>query len=432
MSARLDEHLHQAHERFKQEHDTLRDALIASLPARSPSVEQRGRIAGLRRLIGATIMKDRTSRLAAAAIIAIAVFIGVNQFGGDHTPVFADTMEQIEKAHSVVFKQTFCHEDGTKRFASRQMVNETGILRTEMEHGTVFVSDYARGIILQLEPSQKHAILTHRIGEKRRTPLSTHLSWASTLHRGGKLVGQEKVDEKMANVFLADLPFEKTTVWVDPKTDLPVRAQRIDIRNPRADIVIPRLSLDVRDFGADQSSVSSMSGSDASRGIQQGQIILYTDFVWNVDLDESLFSLEPPADYAVERTQHDATDKGDLCLIEALSLWTEMSGGAFPSDVDDLVDPNMVTPLLIARFDRDGDPREELRQAMAAGNVLLKASWFAQQHKADDNWWYDGQGVSLGDADKVICWWKQENSETFRVIYGNLHIADADEAPQWP
>lgn len=432
MSASLDEHLHQAHERFKREHDALRDALIASLPTQPPSVEQWGRIAARRRLMGATIMKDRTIRLAVAAIIAVAVVIGVNPFGGDPRPAFADTMEQIEKAHSVVFLQTFCHEDGTKRFASRQMVNEMGILRTEMEHGTVLISDYTRGVTVQLEPSQKHAILTYRIGEKRRTPLSTHLSWARTLHRGGKLVDREKIDGRMTNVFFADLPFKKTTVWVDPQTDLPVRAQRIEIRNPRADIVIPSLSLDLRDFGGDECSVSSMSGSDASRGIQRGQIILYTDFVWNTDLDESLFSLEPPAGYTVERTQHDATDKGDLCLIEALSLWTEMSGGAFPSNVDDLVDPNLITPLLIARFDRDGDPKEELRQAMAAGNVLLKASWFAQRHKADDNWWYAGDGVSLGDADKAICWWKQEDAETYRVIYGNLHIDDADEAPHSP
>jgi len=172
-----------------------------------------------------------------------------------------------------------------------------------------------------------------------------------------------------------------------------------------------------------------MGGSDPSRGIQKGQIILYTDFQWNVDLDESLFSLEPPAGYTVERKQHNATDRGDLCLIDALSLWTEMSGGVFPSDMNDLTDPNVAMPLLIAKFDRDGDPNEELEQAMAAGNVLLKAAWFVQQHKADNNWWYTGDGATLGEADRIICWWKKEDSETYRVILGNLHIGDADEAP---
>jgi hypothetical protein len=284
-----------------------------------------------------------------------------------------------------------------------------------------------------LNPGQKRAILTFRIGEKRRTPpVSSQLTWITHLRQGGALIGQEMVDGKMANVFFADALFEKTTVWVDRRTDLPIRAERISIRNPQADIVVPKLSLDVRDFGGDRPARSSIGGSDSSRGIQKGQIILYTDFQWNVDLDGSLFSLEPPADYTVERKQYDATDRGDLCLIDALSLWTEMSGGIFPSDMNDLTDPNVVTPLLIARFDHDGDPNEELNQAMAAGSVLLKAAWFVQQHKVHDNWWYAGNGASLGEADKVICWWKQKDSETYRVISGNLHIGDADEAPLLP
>jgi len=377
-------------------------------------------------------MNGRMTKFAVAALVAIAVLIGVSQFGGNRTAVFADTMQQIEKAHSVVFTQTFCHEDGTKRFSSRQMPNDQGVLRTEIEFGTVLISDYNRGIILQLDPSRKRAILTYRVGEKHHSRLSSHLSWASTLHQGGKLVGQELIDGKITNVFLSDRPFEKTTVWVDPQTDLPVRAKRVEIRDPRPDVVVPEISLDAKDFGAEESSMSSMSGSDSGRGIQEGQIVLYSDFAWNVDLDESLFSLEPPADYTVEKKQHDVTDKGDLCLVEALSLWTEMSGGAFPASINDLVDPSVVRPLLIAKFDRNGDPKEELQQAMAAGSVLLKASWFAQQHKVDNNWWYAGNGVRLGEADKPICWWKKDDAKTYRVIYGNLHIGDADEAPQLP
>lgn len=432
MSAPWDDRLDRAYEHFRQNHDALREALLASLPTRSEAVASRGRITQFRHFLGATIMRDRITKLATAALIALAALIGVSQFGGNHTAVFADTMAQIEKAHSVVFTETFCNEDGTKRWSSRQMATDQGILRTEMEFGTVLVSDYSRGILLQLEPSRKHAIVTYRVGEKQRTRLSSRVGWATSLHQGAKPIGQEKIDGKMTNAFFSDQPFEKTTVWVDPQTDLPIRAQRIDLRNPRADIVVPTLSLDAKDFGAETSSVSSMSGSDSGRGIQEGQIIVYSDFQWNVELDESLFSLEPPADYTVERKQHDVADKGDLALVEALSVWTEMTGGTFPARIDDLVDPNLVKPLLIAKFDRHGDPKEERDQAMAAGRVLLKASWFAQQHKVDNNWWYAGAGVKLGDADKAICWWKQGGAKTYRVVYGNLHIGDADEMPPIP
>jgi hypothetical protein len=71
-------------------------------------------------------------------------------------------------------------------------------------------------------------------------------------------------------------------------------------------------------------------------------------------------------------------------------------------------------------------------ERLAAVNILMKASWFAQRHKVDNNWWYAGGGVKLGEADKAICWWKQKDSTTYRVVYGNLHIGDANEMPQSP
>ena len=133
-----------------------------------------------------------------------------------------------------------------------------------------------------------------------------------------------------------------------------------------------------------------------------------SDFVWDADLDESLFSLEPPEGYTVEEKQFDDSGPGEKHLIEALSFWTEMSEGLFPSAINELGDPNKVRPMLVEKFDEDGDPKEEFDRALKMMNKVLKGLMFAQQRKVDGSWHYAGDGVRLGDADTPICWWKSK------------------------
>ena len=44
---------------------------------------------------------------------------------------------------------------------------------------------------------------------------------------------------------------------------------------------------------------------------------------------------------------------------------------------------------------------------------------------------YKPEGVKLGDADKVLFWYKPKGKETYRALFGDLHAADvtADQLP---
>ena len=58
-----------------------------------------------------------------------------------------------------------------------------------------------------------------------------------------------------------------------------------------------------------------------------------SDFEFNVDLDESLFSVEPPAGYKVSTVRLPKTNDpaaGEKDLIEAFRHYCELSGGTFP------------------------------------------------------------------------------------------------------
>jgi hypothetical protein len=47
------------------------------------------------------------------------------------------------------------------------------------------------------------------------------------------------------------------------------------------------------------------------------------------------------------------------------------------------------------------------------------------QARAQDDWHYAGE-ARLGDANAKVCWWRPKGSTTYRVVYGNLEIRDAD------
>jgi hypothetical protein len=380
------------------------------------------------------IMKSRITKLAAAAVVIAAILAALSYFGPGvtlTTPVFAEVMEEIRKAQSVTYKETFHLENGSS-FSITKMITASGVMRSVLPGGAIIINDFNAGKNLQMRPGSKKALVTYRIGRNMGRGLFNYLDWVSSLHQmAGQFVRQEEVNGRTADVFLVEKEFQSTTIWVDPDTDLPVQVERVSFRNPQEDVIVPKLSLSESDFGGQGNTTRTIT-IGGGRGIQENMKIVMTDFVWNADLDESLFSLEPPEDYTVEEQTFDVSDKAEMGLIDALAFWTEMSGGWFPSKINDLGDPNQIRPMLIEKFDRDADPKEELDAAMKQVNLVLKGLWFAQERKVEGNWFYDGQDVRLGDADSPVCWWKVQDSNDYRVIYGNLSLSDSNVIPAVP
>jgi len=77
MKTPLDEDLTVMYEAFDKNHNELRQSLIASLPDRHRRHKHVGRINQMLAFVGDTIMRSRITKLAAAAVIIIAVCLGV-------------------------------------------------------------------------------------------------------------------------------------------------------------------------------------------------------------------------------------------------------------------------------------------------------------------------------------------------------------------
>ncbi|HLB73089.1 MAG TPA: hypothetical protein VJJ98_03640, partial [Sedimentisphaerales bacterium] len=82
MKTPLDEDLSVMYEAFDKNHNELRQSLIASLPDRHRQHKRAGRINRALAFIGDTIMRSRITKLAAAAVVIIAVCVGVLHFSG--------------------------------------------------------------------------------------------------------------------------------------------------------------------------------------------------------------------------------------------------------------------------------------------------------------------------------------------------------------
>lgn len=374
-------------------------------------------------------------KYAAAAVIVLGLIWGLHYVTGSFSgasPAFASVLEKMREARNVVFQESL-QVEGIAPFTIEKTVIKSGIMLSVFPEGDIVIYDFNKGEKMHLMPAEKRAILTKRIGRLDEAGGFNYLEWIRSLHReSGSYKRREKVNRKEAAVFIVDEGrFSTTTIWVDIATELPIRMERVTVPHPDEEIVVPEIALSLLDFGGDEVLIRAASISDERRGISKKSKIVFDDFRWNAEIDESLFSIVPPQGYTLAEQELDVSEGGEQDLIDALSIWAELSDNTFPANINDLCDSSKVKPLLVRAYDKQGDPSDELEEAMQTAHKLLKGLMFAQYRKVEGTWHYTGSGVRLGDAKNPICWWKPEGSEVYRVVYGDLHVADmeADELP---
>ena len=151
------------------------------------------------------------------------------------------------------------------------------------------------------------------------------------------------------------------------------------------------------------------------------------DFEIDPKLDDSLFSQEPPQGYAFSKvTLSDPNDKDDgspeAAVAKLLRGFAEKSAGSFPTRLDDWTGYDKLTPK--GTFKSPTDP-DLIRMV----TVTVRVQMFLLERK--DDYGYKADGVKLGDATKIIFWYKPKDKATFRALFGDLHAADvtADQLP---
>lgn len=377
-------------------------------------------------------MQSKIAKLAAAVVIIATVAIGLNRCGikvDMSSPAFADVLEQVKKATSVYYKESFQVKDNS--WSQEVMINKNGVKRHILNKNKVMLFDSRNGINLTLDSKTKRGFRTV-IKPRPEMKLFNSLSFLATRHKKGiRFVGNEIIDGTETRVYedLQPLNFSCTTIWVDPETNLPLRvvSETIPPDDPNY-FPVKMLSLYSKDFG-DDSDISCggvLCGNCTPRYTKK----IMTDFQWNIDLDPALFDTEIPEDY--EKNEKELSQPDETYLIEALKFWSEMSDGLLPIDVNDLMDPNTIEPMFIKKFKKGQNPYQEYNNAADFMDTFRWGAIFAESKiVSQKNWRASKEPVYFGQAEKPLYWWQIEDSNNYQVIYGDLTIDEVaeDEIP---
>lgn len=369
-----------------------RDVLAAATQEKNQRPRRGSQSRGV--LIWRIIMKSGTAKLAAAALIALAVILGLTLFTGSGAGrAYAQAVDQLYKAQTMTFSvvnksglasmPTVRTQIAFKAPGSMRITNAEGFVTVAQASG-----DTVRG--LNLVPGQKKYGEFELSNVPKNPDAGPYMSVEVLLAlpaEADELLGQAEIDGRQLEGYRVHQDDTTITVWIDPVTSELARAELKFATAPGMDMIL-------------------------------------TDFAFDVALPDSLFSMEPPADYTPfgVALQADVTTMTEADLIAFLRFWSAWT-------VDHIFPPTVNGPelgkitLQMAAEGKfvgpvapgyDGDQQYQI---MFRGMAFMSGLPF-------DTWRYAGQNVTFGDPETPIFWYQPEGSPTYRVIYADLNVAD--------
>ena len=335
------------------------------------------------------IMKNKTFKIAAAAVILVVVLIGIHELTGSSSVAWADVIKPILNARTASLDIRIGSQDSG--FVIHDDIMGSLIRRTVSNaEGVDIIIDLKQQKLLTIEHAKKTATY---VGLDGLPAIQNYVEHLQNLII--KLQDQpdfhvedgvmEEIEGREYIVFVAKGDNDTITIWADPQTALPVR---IEHTTPNMVISCDNLQFDVT-------------------------------------FDESLFSMAVPDGYTTEDAGAiNFKDVSESDFIESLRIWAEIiEGGQFPDSIN-LEDLVKIGPKFEKGMEKAGLTDEQQSQiAIKWGQGLVFLRFF----KGQGQWHYAGEGVKLGDGQKPIFWYQPQESETWRVIYGDLRVEDVAE-----
>ncbi|MBN2317150.1 MAG: hypothetical protein JXM79_24705 [Sedimentisphaerales bacterium] len=359
--------------------EKARKSLIAQTTETQPKQHDTWRI----------IMRSKTFKLAAAAIIIIAVFLGIHEIVGiprSSSVALADVIKPILNARTASLDIRIGSPNGDVVIHDDVMGSRIRRTVSNLENATILI-DLEQQKLVNIDHDKKTVIYLGLDGLPSFQNYVEHL-------RNLILRLQDHPDVQVDNqglremngqeyfVFVANIGDETITIWADSQTALPVR---IEHQTPNTCTICDNMQFDV-------------------------------------EFDESLFSTKVPDGYTTQDVGAvDFSNSSESVFIESLRIWAEIIEDEHFPDSINLEDIAKIGPKLQKGLEKAGLTEEQqTNTAIKWGQGLVFIRFFKGQGKYE----YAGQGVKLGDGEKPIFWYQPKDSETWRVIYGDLRVED--------
>ncbi len=340
------------------------------------------------------IMKNPVTKIAAAAVIIIAVLAGA-YYLGDSVDIagtaYAEVVERLQNARTLTY--TVESNSGIEYMPSITIeiaFKEPGYMRMSTPGGYVSIIDSIQGKGLTILPPKKQFI-EMEISNLQNDPAQQNINIIEKLRslpeRADEQLGTREIDGRDVQGFRITEEGLINTVWIDIQT---------------RDLVLVEMEF---------LNAPGMSGT-------------MSNFQFDVELDDSLFTLTPPDGYTRLDVQVDTDEVSEENLVEFLRLWTTwVKDGGFPPTLDPTKLANSSMEMAAkGRFVEDDQISEQQFHEKVFN--MTRGLMFLLKMSPDSNWRYAGENVRFGDAGTAIFWYRPEGSQTYRVIYGDLSVQD--------
>lgn len=359
------------------------------------------------------VMSNRISKLAAAAVIVIGVFVGFWIFTETSSVSWAQVRQQVAAVRAVVYKATVTGSMQGQEFESRiegvmaeglgsqlkvymgdQLVSQTFALDEDISHITL-LNGQKKYIEVELTEENRldngdpkamvEAFLQGNYKELGRREIngftvegieSSEVPPTAGFPGGSGMMGEAE-GKVYTNV--------DATLWVDVATGWPVE-----------------VTLDISDEEGDEQMT-----------------IVVSDFQWDAQVDPGIFASVIPEDYELMYTVDLTRRESGEQLVDGLKYFAELSGGKYPTKltIPDILGEldKIVVPML-------SDPSFQFDDLQGV-NLKYGAQFVGTLEAEGKEPVYYGQTVTSADADKVLLRWKLDDGD-YRVIFGDLRIED--------
>jgi outer membrane lipoprotein-sorting protein len=358
----------------------------------------------------------RIVNVAAAAmmLVALGMFVAcvswIMSWGISSNIAFAAVADALDNLRTATFDITMSVENPMDKKATMSIRMKGLFLapsRQRMEisedsdtdKGSISIEDGLTAKTTVLMPEKKTAILVDASKAKKSAAGPSDIfEMVRRLVREGRdgsdvkfeSLGGKKIAGRLAVGFRTRTNMADMTLWADRETARPILIE-IDMPSPKGHGVM-------------------------------------NNFRYDMELDPSLFSLEPPKGYTVQNM--DVTTPVEADLVNILRVVAEHNGGVFPAAIG--VNKEFLEAIRAAmkpeldkiekRYGKETP--EAMKEAMPLKQKQMRGMIFYMTLKPENDSHYQGGGVKLGTPDRPILWYKPTGAEKYRVIYADLSVKE--------
>jgi len=363
--------------------------------------------------IGRIIMKSPITKLAAAAVIIIAVLDSIYLITGKTPSVtccawaqIADKVAQIDTCIYHEHSGTGATADKTKNFTVVYISSQHGYRMDSYKDGKVTTMKYLlleEKVMISVYLPQKRydrlVLKDQEVVEFRMNNKDPRYQLSKFIQGRFSEIGRSMINGVEAKGIEVNNPEAfcmydnfKARVWVDVKTELPVR-----------------MEMEI--------------GFSAAGQPMQTHTVVMDNFKWGIPLGPDVFKPNIPADYILRETILPGQD--EAAAIESLQKFLELTDGNYPSRPNGPTIRQESLPGINKKYQpikpNKQLTKEQIQERFDEAFKLQGFIDFYMKLAQDGNTpKYYGKNVKAGDANSVLMTWKISQDQ-YRVIFGDLH-----------